>query len=419
MPSPAERPEGTRTLPRPELNPLLNPVLADNMGRWAEVYFTTPPEKREEAVLELLRELKAGRPEAADTASAPEPPAVAERTVVPAFEGAPEKSQPEQHKEDLRRCQTCGHENPVTHQFCGMCGAPVEGAAFDERGRNSAHEVQNARREHSTGTASTAPEIERRLSGEEESGSPAEEPRRDTYDLSLFQSFREKEGIEDFDYGEKPSTPYRYYFGALLAVVILLLGYIAWRNSKTIQDVQEAPPPPAVTESAPTSSNASATPAATSNPPKAAEVQPTSTAPASPAPASSSSAPAAPKEALAAKQPETPAPTKQTPAATGRSTPPDNSQTQGSQGNGAEELAMAQRYLNSQPRDSAEGARWLWKAMAKHNGPATLLLADLYLKGDGVSKNCDQARVLLDSAARRGMAGAGERLRNLQAFGCQ
>ena len=57
--------------------------------------------------------------------------------------------------------------------------------------------------------------------------------------------------------------------------------------------------------------------------------------------------------------------------------------------------------------------------MAKHNGAAALALADLYLKGDGVSKNCDQARVLLDSAARRDLAGAGKRLRNLQAFGCQ
>ena len=66
-----------------------------------------------------------------------------------------------------------------------------------------------------------------------------------------------------------------------------------------------------------------------------------------------------------------------------------------------------------------EAARWLWKAMAKHNGEAALLLADLYLKGDGVSQNCDQARILLDTAARRGIAGAGERLRNLQAFGCQ
>jgi TPR repeat protein len=83
---------------------------------------------------------------------------------------------------------------------------------------------------------------------------------------------------------------------------------------------------------------------------------------------------------------------------------------------------MAERYLTSkrgQARDSAQAAQWLWKAIAKHNGPATLQLADLYLKGDGVPKNCEQARVLLDSAALRGMKGAGERLRNLQAFGCQ
>jgi hypothetical protein len=45
------------TLPDPELNPLLNPLLAAHMGRWAEVYFTTPPEKRAQAVSELVREL--------------------------------------------------------------------------------------------------------------------------------------------------------------------------------------------------------------------------------------------------------------------------------------------------------------------------------------------------------------------------
>jgi TPR repeat protein len=90
--------------------------------------------------------------------------------------------------------------------------------------------------------------------------------------------------------------------------------------------------------------------------------------------------------------------------------------------NGAEELAIAQRYLSGtdgQARNSAEGAKWLWKAIAKHNADATLLLSDLYLKGDGVPKNCDQARVLLDAAAVRGMKGAGDRLRHLQAFGCQ
>ena len=91
-------------------------------------------------------------------------------------------------------------------------------------------------------------------------------------------------------------------------------------------------------------------------------------------------------------------------------------------GNGDEELAMAQRYLaggDGLQRNSAEAAKWLWKSLAKQNANATLLLADLYLKGDGVSKNCDQARVLLDSAARSGMKQAGERLRHLEAFGCE
>ncbi len=58
-----------KTLPSPELNPLTNPVLGRNMGRWAEVYFTSPPEKREQAVQELLRELE--RDSSAGEGSAP------------------------------------------------------------------------------------------------------------------------------------------------------------------------------------------------------------------------------------------------------------------------------------------------------------------------------------------------------------
>jgi TPR repeat protein len=48
-----------------------------------------------------------------------------------------------------------------------------------------------------------------------------------------------------------------------------------------------------------------------------------------------------------------------------------------------------------------------------------MALADLYLKGDGVTKSCDQAHVLLDAAARKGSRAAAERLRHLQAFGCE
>jgi TPR repeat protein len=90
---------------------------------------------------------------------------------------------------------------------------------------------------------------------------------------------------------------------------------------------------------------------------------------------------------------------------------------------GAEELAMAEKYLrgNNQgaARDNREAAQWLWKAVGKGNLTATITLSDLYLRGDGVPKSCDQARLLLDAAARKGKASAADRLRNLQAFGCQ
>ena len=74
-----------------------------------------------------------------------------------------------------------------------------------------------------------------------------------------------------------------------------------------------------------------------------------------------------------------------------------------------DELSVAQSYLNGRhgaPRDSSEAVRWLWRSVAKQNASATLLLSDFYLRGDGVSKSCDQARLLLDAAARKGKAAA-------------
>src|ERR1700684_1640126 len=62
LPRQTEQSDQPSTLPQAELNPLLNPLLSQNMGRWAEVYFTSPPEKREQAVQELLRELRAENP---------------------------------------------------------------------------------------------------------------------------------------------------------------------------------------------------------------------------------------------------------------------------------------------------------------------------------------------------------------------
>lgn len=81
---------------------------------------------------------------------------------------------------------------------------------------------------------------------------------------------------------------------------------------------------------------------------------------------------------------------------------------------------MAQRYLQGKGTtpDPAAAARWLWKSVGKENPHAALELAELYSRGDGVSKSCEQARILLGVAARKGVSEAGQRLRNLEINGC-
>ena len=91
------------------------------------------------------------------------------------------------------------------------------------------------------------------------------------------------------------------------------------------------------------------------------------------------------------------------------------------QENGALDLRLAQRYLGGSMgvRDPSEAAKFLWKAVSKQNTAAALLLSDLYLRGDGVPKSCDQARLLLVAAAKRGSPQAAQQLHNLESQGCQ
>jgi TPR repeat protein len=70
-------------------------------------------------------------------------------------------------------------------------------------------------------------------------------------------------------------------------------------------------------------------------------------------------------------------------------------------------------------RDPAEAAKLLWKAVSKQNATAAVLLSDLYLRGDGVPRSCDQARLLLVAAAKRGSPLAAQQLRNLESHGCR
>jgi hypothetical protein len=88
---------------------------------------------------------------------------------------------------------------------------------------------------------------------------------------------------------------------------------------------------------------------------------------------------------------------------------------------GKSELAAAQSYLNgaSATHDSAKAARLLWAAVANGNSTAAALLADLYLRGDGVAKSCEQGQVLLNASAKSGNTEAVNKLKDLNANGCQ
>jgi Sel1 repeat len=68
-------------------------------------------------------------------------------------------------------------------------------------------------------------------------------------------------------------------------------------------------------------------------------------------------------------------------------------------------------------RNSAAKSAWLWKATAKGNPEAPVQLAELYVRGDGVPRSCEQAVVLLKTAATRDNAGACNRLASMYADG--
>jgi hypothetical protein len=426
------------------------------MGRWAEVYFTNPPETREAAVLDLLHELQSGQSEnktsqpkiesrvtsrttSAEASSArtpsvknvtPWPGSSSSQAASPQIPSAPVVTE-----ETAVICHSCGHENPDLHRFCGGCGAPISetigedsrgsamrnGEAGAKSGAGPAYATPVDRDTADRATIDRATTVEQagiRETGIEDIRARLDPERRKFEDsiahpneLSLFRSFRGQDSVDD-DWDEAP-TRRRILLGAVLAVLIAGAVYMAWRSGQLSaqrnHDAQQA-------ATSPESKNSTATTDKNANvgPPEAAPQAGKTAAPAAKQEEKTQSA-ANPVEANIRRDKTIQRVSSSSIAAL----PPAASSVID---NGSQELAVAERYLsgtNGQRRDAAEAAKWLWKSISKHNGEATVALADLYLKGDGVSKNCDQARVLLDTAGRKGVPGAGERLRNLPAFGCQ
>ena len=432
MPGQDDHSSGPRILPAAELNPLLNPLLGENMGRWAEVYFTSPPEKREQAVLELLRELEAkrSRHEEGESIRASDL-ALAQTSVKPVTH---------------TRCEACGGENPVSHKYCGLCGAGLgEARAYSIFGDGDSHRAAEG-----YSVEEESPETSGRDRGEDRRETQYDEEIRNyAYPepqeirhhangngLSLFQSVGDSGSDGRIEWSDElePSPPYRYYIGAALAVIMVVLGYMAWRGTQGSPNSHEvsALPPAAASDTAPASIPAPAPEKGVAEP--SGQVAASASAPVSGVSADTSASADVPKNPVETKSSRNQlaqtrgAQVRNVATAPAAAVPPPTPGAQPaipaaqSAGNGGEELAIAERYLTGatgQRPDTTEAAKWLWKSVAKHNGQATILLSDLYLKGSGVPKNCDQARVLLDSAARKGIAGAGERLRNLPAFGCE
>lgn len=402
MPRDTNQSDGPGTLPIPELNPLLNPLLGQHMGRWAEVYFTAPPEKREQAVLELLRELQ----------GEPVPVGAAPQAFMPENSARIPETQP-----DPVRCPWCGRENPASHRFCGMCGKSVAEPATG--GRHSDVHIADL---HIT-DEEIAENLDR-TSFDESSFNGArradENPRRNEEPIFYRERDLDRRDLDRHDLDDEifhyppASRSYGVFLG-IAAVALLAIGYVVWRSAYGAPQAHDAPqasPAVAATQPAEQPTAPDPVPPSVSKP-----AGPESASPASPPSATSEGPPKNERtsETLRGRKPASAKPVRV--AAAEKNPTPDSAA-----GNGAEELTMAQQYLNGtsgQAGNRAEGAKWLWKAVSKHNAEATLLLADLYLKGEGVGKSCDQAHILLDAAARQGIKGAGDKLRHLQAFGCQ
>jgi outer membrane biosynthesis protein TonB len=239
--------------------------------------------------------------------------------------------------------------------------------------------------------------------------------------------------LEDID----PPSHTRRNIALVVLAAVVVLGAMQWRSMRDygfayIQNgsmrmtmpAKDAPRnPPAI--AADNTGRDLGLPPAT---PKASEPKPLETSPnadhvltsaSTPAPTTPAPSQPAAMSAPAPDQPQprvTPAPkpakspkvaVKPHPVApTARKTPPEATSP------GADEMRRAASASDAEAR-----AAWLWRAVGKGNSQAPVELARMYERGSGVVKSCDQAQVLLRSAAAKGNEQARVDLQRIRARG--
>lgn len=387
----AESETNPSALPRPELNPLLNPLLGQNMGRWAQTYFTSPPEQREQAVEKLLQELQAesgGKKSPAPQVSLPvQPKSVPVNQTEPEFEPhelpMPDftRIRPEPPAPTAREvvvCPGCRHKNAVEQRFCGICGLSLtQEAAGAEPTPEPAVRSQSIRHDENA------------------------EPD--------WQWLRQKTQAK-YESVEETNRGARILIGAVILLAVFAGGYFLSQSRTRVSDAQAPSSAPAVTQSQPLPGVEVPIPAAGNPAPEngAAKKPDKNATPPRHSVPNETTSPASASQATG--QPSSSA---EPSSLAGQ---PSSSAGQPSSDNGSDELEQGRRYLNGEgvPRNSWMASQWLWKSVAKQNSDAVLVLSDLYARGDGVPRSCEQARLLLIAAAKKGSSAAAQKLRSVE-----
>ena len=404
------------SLPRPELNPLMNPLLGKNMGRWAQVYFTSPPEKREQAVEELLRQLEteaaggaaqgreavkapvqqspAVRQPAPEMVTIPQMPAkdaggaptaglsVVPRSSTPRMPGIPEDQKlpraaslesegVEEAGGSTLECPNCEHKNAAEQRFCGLCGMQLDAIPKKPAQAVAAPQIPN-------------------------------EPR--ALEREPDWAWLRERSLSHLSSVDVPKSRWRMIAGVAVLIVIVVVGYLIWTRRERGDEVEQETQQPKVESPAGSISipqqQSSAPPVSTPAVEKPAEARRESGG------GSSKNDKIATKPARTSREPiNISAPATRVENTAGAA-----------KGTGDEELQTARQFLDGQGvrKDTSTAAQWLWKSVAKQNNEAVLLLSELYVTGTGVPHSCEQARILLVAASKRGSAAAAQKLRTVE-----
>lgn len=100
---------------------------------------------------------------------------------------------------------------------------------------------------------------------------------------------------------------------------------------------------------------------------------------------------------------------------------PEVATARSSSGSGQDEYQRAMQILKTPSRKAElpEAVNLLWLAVRKNHIGAEITLAELFHQGRGVAKSCDQTRILLSAAARKGSPDAKKRLQDFQREICR